>query len=445
MGINQIHTHIVKTGFHQNLFLVGKIITFCAISDNVSMGYAVSVFNQIKTPDGFMWNTIIRGIGKTSDPKQAFGYYKSMLDKGEVADNFTYSFLLKICGQLREIELGKQIHGSTLKHGWDRFVFVRNTLVHMYGLFKDVFMSRRLFEEMPKPELVAWNVMIDCYVNCGKCEEAVELFFRMERSGIEPDDATLVVVLSACSDLGALDLGKWVHSCIDFLGLSCIVATSNALLNMYAKCGDIKMARGVFNKMTKRNIVSWNSMIMGLAMHGDAEDALELFSQMIELKVEIPDEITFMGVLCACSHGGLVDEGRKYFTSMTRDYCIQPEIKHYGCMVDLLGRAGFVEEAYDLIRKIPMKCNAIVWRALLSACRVHGKLVLGEKVRRHMVELEPDHSGDYVLLSHMYASEGRWNDMMDVRTDMKSRQVQKPGPGNALIDTNHSIMLQRKH
>ncbi|OVA12197.1 Pentatricopeptide repeat [Macleaya cordata] len=439
--LKQIHSHIIQTGFSQDLFVVGKIITYCAVSDDGLMDYAVSVFEQIQNPDGFLWNTMIRGFGRTSKPEEAFEFYKRMLDNGEKADNFTYSFLLKICAEVSAVQIGKQIHCCTLKNGLDSHVFVRNTLIYMYGMFRDIETSRYLFEEIPKPDLVAWNTIIDCYVNGSHCKEALDLFLRMQQNGVEPDEATLVIVLSACSDSGALDFGMWVHSRIDHMGLNHVLPVSNSLIDMYAKCGEIEKARHIFSKMNKRNIITWNSMILGLAMHGYADEALEFFSNMQRLNLDTPNDITFLGVLCACSHRGLVDEGRKYFHSMSRDYNIRPTIKHYGCMVDLLGRAGFVEEAYQMIQSMSMKCNAIVWRALLGACRVHGHLELGEQVRKHLEELEPDHSGDYVLLANMYASEGRWNDVMRVRKAMRGRGVQKPEPGNSLINTNSTVFL----
>lgn len=402
------------------------------------MDYALSAFQEIKSPDGFLWNTMIRGFGNANRPKEALCFYKRMLEVGEAADNFTFSFLLKICGQLRAPDLGKQVHCSTLKYGLDSHVFVRNTLIHMYGMVGDIQTARHLFDETPKLDLVSWNTIIDGYVQCGQCKEALRLFLRMQRSGLKPDDATLVIVLSACANLGALDFGRWVHSHIDGTGLDQIVSVSNSLIDMYAKCGEIDRAFRVFDGMSERNVVSWNAMILGFAVHGYADNALELFSRMREWKSLVPNDVTFLGVLCACSHRGLVQEGRQYFDSMRLDYNIRPTIKHYGCMVDLLGRAGLVEDAYELIRSMPMECNAIVWRTLLGACRNHGNVRLGEQVRRHLLELEPNHSGDYVLLSNIYASAGRWNDAIEVREAMRRRGVEKPEPGNSLIDAHPS-------
>ncbi|XP_050255678.1 pentatricopeptide repeat-containing protein At2g36730-like [Quercus robur] len=440
--LKQVHAHIILTGLYQNLYVIGKIIVFCAVSEHGNMDYAVLVFDKIENPDGFLWNTMIRGFVKTNQPEKVFEFYKRMQEKGEVADNFTFSFLLKFCGQLGTVMLGKQIHCDTMKHGLESHVFVRNTLIHMYGMFKDIETAHRLFEEIPSPDLVAWNTILDCHVNCGKCREALDLFLLMLQSGVEPDEATLVVTLSACSALSLLDFGRWVHSCINHTSLGDVVSVCNSLIDMYAKCGAVEDAYKTFNKMKGKNIVSWNTIILGLATHGHTNEALAIFSKMLEEKLVKPNDVTFLGVLCACSHAGMVDDGKRYFSVMIKDYHIQPTIKHYGCMVDIMGRAGLVDEAYQLIRSMPMECNAIVWRTLLAACRVHGNVELGEKVRSHLLELEPDHSSDFVLLANMYASVGQWSEMIRVRKAMQDRRVQKPAPGNSFIGIQGSMRLK---
>ena len=437
--LKQIHARVIQLGFEQNRFVVGKVIVFCAAAEHGVMNYAVSVFEKIGDPDAFIFNTMIRGFGKANDPRKAFDYYKRMQERGLVSDSFTFSFLLKVCGQLGLVLLGRLMHCSTLKRGLNSHVFVRNTLVHMYGTFKDIEASRQLFEEIPNPELVAWNIIIDCHVSCGKFNEALEMFSRMLKFGIEPDEATFVVILSACSALGALDFGRWVHSCISNIGHGCITEVNNSLLDMYAKCGALEEAFEIFNGMNKKNTVTWNTMILGLASHGYANEALALFSNMLEQKLWAPDDITFLVVLSACSHGGMVDKGWRFFDIMKKEYHIQPTIKHYGCMVDILGRAGFVEEAYRLISNMPMQCNAIVWRTLLAACRLHGNVELGKQVRKQLLELEPDHSSDYVLLANTYASAGRWNEAMRVRKTMHKRGVQKPEPGNSVVGRHPSL------
>ncbi|XP_073007203.1 pentatricopeptide repeat-containing protein At1g59720, chloroplastic/mitochondrial-like [Typha latifolia] len=432
--LSQIHAQIISSGFEQHVYVIARLISFCCVSEVGSIDYASKAFEQLNWPDGFLWNTMIRGFGRTNRAEEAFFFFRGMRERGKTADNFTVSFLLKICGQLGAVELGKELHCCILKLGLESNVFVSNTLMHMYTLFEETDVARQVFEESPDIDLVSWNTLIDGYVNCRKYKEALRMFLRMMRDGFIPDEATLVVTLSACSELGALDFGRWVHSNIG--GGSILVQTvsvSNSLIDMYAKCGAIYIAFEVFEDIEERNIVSWNSIILGLALHGHAEKALALFDRMLlESEYEEPNNITFLGVLCACSHGGLVERGRRYF-EMMRDCSITPNIKHYGCMVDLLGRAGLVREAYELIRTMPMEGNAVVWRTLLGACRVHGELELGKLVLKHLKEVEPDHSSDYVLLSHMYASFGRWNDALQVREVMKGRGVQKPEPGNSLM------------
>ncbi|RDY09995.1 Pentatricopeptide repeat-containing protein, partial [Mucuna pruriens] len=432
--LKEMHGRIVQSGFDKNPLLVGKIIEFCAVSGHGDINYAVQVFDRIDKPDAFMWNTMIRGFGKTRKPEKAVSLYRRMQGKGDVAnDNFTFSFFLKIIGGLGSVILGKQLHCSILKLGLETHTHVRNSLLHMYGMVKDIETAHHLFEEIPNADLVAWNSIIDCHVHCRNYKEALHLLTRMLHSGMQPDDATLVVTLSACGAIGALDFGRQIHSLIQHTMFGESTSVSNSLIDMYAKCGAVEEAYHIFSNMKGKNVISWNVMILGLASHGNGQEALALFTKMLQQNVERPNDVTFLGVLSACSHGGLVDESRQYIDIMGRDYNIQPTIKHYGCMVDLLGRAGLVEDAYKLIKTMPVECNAIVWRTLLAACRLHGYVELGEKVRKHLLELEPDHSSDYVLLANMYASTGQWNEMSKERRSMQQRRVQKPEPGNSFI------------
>ncbi|XP_020571004.1 pentatricopeptide repeat-containing protein At4g21065-like [Phalaenopsis equestris] len=433
--LSQIHALIIRSGFAQHVFVVGRLISFCAVSEFGSMKHANDVFEDINFPDAFICNTMIRGFVRTGSEVEAIDCFKRMRRDGKQADNFTFSFLLKLCGQLFMVELGKQVHCSLLKDGYEVHTFVRNTLIHMYGMFRNLAAARHLFDEMPVKDLVSWNALIDGLVHCMQYKEALRMFVRMQESGIAPDAATFVVVLSSCAEFGELGFGQRVHSKISTCVLDEFISVSNSLIDMYSKCGAIDLAVLVFQRMKERNTVSWNSMILGLAMHGRAREALQLFEELQLTEFGEPNGITFLGVLCACSHGGLLEEGRRYFHCMRRDYGIDPSVQHYGCMVDLLGRTGLLGEAYEVIRSMPTGGNAVMWRTLLGACRVHGDLEMGESVRKHLIELEPDHSSDFVLLSHMYAMVGRWNDVLNVREDMLGVGVQKPQPGNSFIDS----------
>ncbi|KAF4360231.1 hypothetical protein G4B88_016220 [Cannabis sativa] len=439
--LNQIHGRIIRAGFQQDLFVMGKIVEFCSVGQGRDLDYALLVLDCVENPDGFLWNTMIRGFGKTNQPQRAFEFYKIMQEKGGKVDSFTCAFLVKVSEQLGSDILSKQIHCSCLKHGLDSHVFVRNTLIHMYGMFRDIQNAVKLFDEMSSPDLVSWNTVLDSYVYCEKHKEGLEHLLRMLKSGTQPDEATFVVTLSACSALGALDFGRWIHSYIKRTGFRDITSVSNSLVHMYSKCGAVEEAYETFNNMMmkRRNLISWNTMILALANHGHVDKALSLFSEMLE--VERPDNVSFLGVLSACSHGRLVSEGRKYFDIMTKDYNIKPTMKHYGCMVDILGRAGLLEEAYQFIISMPIECNAIIWRTLLAACRTHGDVKLGKEVRKHLLRLDPDHSSDYVLLANMYASAGEWNRVISVRNSMKDRHVKKPEPGNSFIEDSSSLTV----
>lgn len=431
--IEQFHAHLVKNGFFQNLFVVGKLIVFCAVSNECCMDYAVSVFEKIENPDGFLWNSMIRGFSNMNQVDKVFCYYKMMLENGEKVDNFTLSFLVKASGQSGSVLLGKQVHCSVVKHGLECHVFVRNTLIHMYGMLKNLWVARQLFDEMHELSLVGWNTIIDCHVCCGEHKEALELFSRMQDASVKPDNATLAVVLSACAALGELELGKWVHSIIDQSLFVKDVCLANSLIHMYTRCGEIREAQRIFNRMNDKNIVTWNTAILGLAAHGHVHEALRLFSLLMNEKLASPDDITFLGVLTACSHGGMIEEGRRYFNTMTNKYHMKPTIKHYGCMVDMLSRAGLITEAYDLVHNMPMKCNAIIWRTILASCHTHGNIKLAKKVRRHLLEVEPDHSSDYVLLANTYASLEDWYQVSKVRRSMVANKVKKASPGNSFI------------
>ncbi|WOL02097.1 hypothetical protein Cni_G10816 [Canna indica] len=440
--LNQVHASIIRTGFEQHVFVVGRLITFCSVSEHKGcMDYAPAVFEQLKWPDGFLWNTMIRGYGKANRASEAFLFYRRMREKGKAADSFTFSSLLRICGQLSAVRLGEQVHCSLLKFGLDSHVYVSNTLIHMYAVFCDMNTARKVFDESPEKDIVSWNTLITGYAHCGLFHEGLKRLLGMLKSSYTPDEATWVVILSACAGLGALDFGRWVHSNIGRSMLDRSLSVNNSLIDMYAKCGAIDKAVEVFENMTERNTVSWNSMILGLAVHGHAKEAVSLFERMQQSELGEPNDITFLGVLCACSHGGLVEAGQRYFDSMRRDYNICPTIRHYGCLVDILGRAGLLREAYEVIIGMPIECNGVVWRTLLGACRVHGDLELGKIVQKHLEEMEPDHSGDYMLLSHIYAKAGHWDDVLKVREAMRERRVQKPEPGNSAVDMVGSCSL----
>ncbi|MCD7449710.1 hypothetical protein HAX54_001139 [Datura stramonium] len=522
--LKHIHARLIRTGFDQNNYLLNLLLKFTLNNFN-NPNYAKLVFNQSQEPNIFLYNTMIRGLVSNDCFHQAIDFFHSMREEGFLPNNFTFPFLLKSCARLSEFELGVKAHGLVVKAGFDYDVFVKTGLVCFYarcGFLED---AHQVFDDIPEKNVVSWTAIMTGYIDFGKFEEAIDLFRRSLEMGLSPDSFTLVRVLSACSRVGDVGAGEWIHGYAVEMGMGRNVFVNTALVDMYAKCGNMAKAREVFDEMVEKDVVSWSAMIQGYAANGLPKDALELFYRMqrenirpdcysmvgvlsacarlgalevgewasklmdmneffsnavlgtalidmyakcgrmlsaweifkqMKVKDRVirnavisglamhghvksafccfgqveklgikPDGNTFMGLLCACTHAGLVDDGRKYFQSMTHLYALEPMIEHYGCMVDLLGRAGLLDEALSLIGNMPMKANAVIWGALLSGCRLHRDTKLAEHVLKQLIELEPWNSGNYVLLSNIYASNNKWDDSEKIRSCMNERRMQK--------------------
>ena len=361
-----------------------------------------------------------------------------MLGYGVLPNKFTYPFVLKACAGLGSLNLGKSVHGSVVKFGFDDDVHVQNTTVHMYCCCNGgINYAQKVFDEMPKLDSVSWSAMIGGYVRLGWSSDAIGLFRKMQMVGVRPDEITMVLVLSACTDLGAFELGKWVESYIEKEGVQKNVELCNALIDMFAKCGDVDKALKLFRDMSGRTIVTWTSVIVGLAMHGRGLEAVSLFEEMIGTGVA-PDDVAFIGLLSACSHSGLVENGRKYFDLMIKRFKIVPKIEHYGCMVDIFCRAGLVKEALEFVQNMHIEPNPIVLRTLISACRAHGELKLGESITKQLIRNEPMHESNYVLLSNIYAKMSHWEKKTKIRELMDKRGMKKI-PGSTMIELDNKI------
>ncbi|KAL4192015.1 hypothetical protein AMTRI_Chr06g191900 [Amborella trichopoda] len=434
--LKQIHAHIIKNPPPNTRILLNKLIqTSCSLTH---IDFARKVFDQIPEPTVFLYNTMIRAYASNNSRKEGILLYLELLHKGPNPDDFTFPFLLKACESL---SLGKQIHGQILKTSVSSSdVYSQTSLVTFYLGIGELELARKVFNKMPERNVVSWTAMTTGYVQAKRFDEALGLFHEMQVGEVEPNGVTLVNVLCACAHLGAVEMGKWVHGYIDrnMNRIDFNAALGTALLDMYVKCGYIKKALRVFEDMDdKRSAFMWNAMIGGLAIHGLGEKALELFSLMLASDLK-PDDITFIGLLCACTHSGLVDKGKEYFYAMEIDYGIVPSIKHYGCLVDLLGRSGHLNEAYKTVKKMPMKPNGAVWGALLNACHAHSNVELAEIVMEHLIELEPLNDGNYVLMSNIYAASCRWDDVAKVRRFMKDRGIEKT-PGCSSIEVNNVV------
>lgn len=380
---------------------------------------------------------MIRGYAESENPRPALELYRIMRMSSVKPDTHTFPFVLKAVAKLADVEDGEKIHSVVLRNGFESLVFVQNALLHFYACCEHAECAHQVFVLMPQKDLVAWNTVINGFACNGRPNEALVLFRDMGFEGVELDGFTMVGLLSACGELGALALGRRAHVYMLKVGLCSNLIASNALLDLYAKCGSIMEAKLVFSEMEERSVVSWTSLVVGLAVNGLGKEALELFKDLVREGL-VPTQITFVGVLYACSHCGMVDEGFGYFRKMKEEYGIEPRIEHYGCMIDLLGRAGLVEKAYEYIQTMPLQPNAVIWRTLLGACTIRGHLVLGELARTQLHQLEPGHSGDDVLLSNLYASENRWSDVQKVRRAMVNQHVRKT-PGFSLVELRNRV------
>lgn len=354
---------------------------------------------------------------------------------GALPGKHTFPFLLKACSNSKSFFACKQVHTHVLKFGLGSDLHVVNGLVRGYCLSGDLFDARYLFDGMTERSLGLWTTMVCGYAQNFCSNEALALFNEMIVEGFEPNDATLASVLSACARSGCLQLGEKIHEVMKVKGVQVGVILGTALIYMYAKNGAIAMARKLFDEMNERNIVTWNAMICGMAAHGHVEDALSLFEKLKKKQVVVPNDVTFIGVLSACCHAGLLDVGCEIFNSMKTVYGIEPKIEHYGCLVDLLGRGGKLLEAEELIKGMPWKADEVILGALLAASKNNGNTKVAERVVKEILILEPHSHGVHVALSNMYAEAGRWQEVLRLRKVMKEERLKK-APGWSLFALN---------
>lgn len=421
-------------GLGFDLFLATKLVNFYSVCD--SLRNARLLFDRIPKSNLFLWNVLIRGYAWNGPYEAAISLYHQMLEYGLAPDNFTFPFVLKACSALSAIEEGRNIHEHAIRTGWETDVFVGAALIDMYAKCGCVGNAREVFDKIEERDAVLWNSMLAAYSQNGHPDESLALCSEMALAGLRPTEATLVTVISASADIAALPLGKELHGFSWRHGFEFNDKVKTALVDMYAKCGSVKVARNLFERLKEKRVVSWNAIITGYAMHGHATEALDLFEEMKERS--LPDHITFVGVLAACSHGGLLDEGRTFFESMVRDYRIVPTIQHYTCMVDLLGHCGRLDEAYNLIMQMRAMPDSGVWGALLNSCKIHGNVELGEVALEKLIDLDPDDSGNYVILSNIYAQAGKWEGVARLRKLMIDRGIKK-GTAYSWIEVKNKV------
>ncbi|KAJ9152340.1 hypothetical protein P3X46_025914 [Hevea brasiliensis] len=434
----QAHAQILKWGFFSNSFCASNLLATCALPDWGSMDYASSIFQQIEEPGTFEFNTMIKGYAKDFNMEKSLFVYCEMLEKGVHSDNFTFPSLLKACAWLKAIKEGMQIHGHIFKIGLESDLYVQNSLINMYGKCGKIQLSSAVFEQVDLKDVASWSAIIAVHTSFGMWCESLKLFKEMghDRS-CRPEESLYVSMLSACSHLGALDFGRCLHGILlrNISELNLTVQTS--LTDMYINCGCIEKGLCLFQRMIKKNKFSYSVMISGLAMHGCSKEALEFFSEMLEEGLE-PDDVIYVGVLSACSRAGLVEEGLQCFNRMKFEHGIEPTIQHYCCIVDLMGRAGMLNEALEFIRTMPIDPNDIVWRSLLSACKAHHNLKIGEIATKSSVPLILHNPSDLLILSHMYARAKKWEDSAMVRTELACQHLHQT-PGFSLVEVKRKI------
>ncbi|KAG6652205.1 putative pentatricopeptide repeat-containing protein At3g08820 [Carya illinoinensis] len=445
--VKQIHAHVVKLGFLGDSFVCNGLLAVYAkgIKD---LGAARKVFDEM--PDKSVvccWTSLLAGYAQSGQTDEVLRFYLMMVQLNLQPEKDTLVSILSACSNLEIVDIEKWVLSLTET---DKRADSKNSareavntvLMYLFGKWGKLEKSREIFDKIvdtAKRSVLPWNAMIGAYVQNGCPMEALSIFRKMvEDSSCKPNHVTMVSVLSACAQIGDLDLGKWVHEYMKSEGTKGIIGSNKilatAFIDMYSKCGSLERAKEVFDQMSSQDVVSFNAMIMGLAVNGEGEEALRLFFRMQEFGVQ-PNAVTFLGVLYACCHSGLLEKGRQIFLDMTSNFSISPQLEHYACYIDLLARVGYVEEALKVVFSMPFEPNKFVWCALLGGCLLHFKVDLARYVSRRLVEVDPGNSAGYVMLANAFAVDRRWGDVSALRLVMREKGVKKQ-PGRSWISIN---------
>ena len=427
----QMHGMCIKFGLGRDIF------AGCSLCDMYAkcgfLESATKVFSHIDRPDLVSWNAMISGFAKIGDANEAVSFFAQMRMTRLKPNDVTFLSLLSACENPSTVCQGRQIHSCITKTGFDSVVTVCNALLSMYAKCSTLPDAYKVFEYiMSNADLVSWNAILTACVHHNEAEDVFGLFKLMIFSQMRPDHVTLSNVVAACAMVASLEVGDQIHSFLMKSGLVLNVSIINGLIDMYTKCGALKTARKLFSLMEKSNVVSWSSLIVGYAQYGDGKEALELFRLMNKFGIK-PNEVTFVGVLTACSHIGLVEEGRRIYRAMESEHGIGPTREHCTCMVDLLARAGHLNEAEDFIKQMAFEPDVVVWKTLLAACRTRGNLDIGKRAAENIIKIDPSNSAAHVLLCSIHASSGSWEDVARLRSLMKERGVRK-APGQSWIE-----------
>ncbi|KAK3130046.1 hypothetical protein QOZ80_6BG0488200 [Eleusine coracana subsp. coracana] len=426
----QLHAHLLTSGRLASLAdaLLRRLISLP--SPHLHLPHAHRLLLSLPPPPLDLFNLILPPLVASNDPTAATDLFIALRREGLRPDAHTLPHVLKALARLApgSLPLVASTHADAVKSGLaSAVVYVPNALMAAYSACRQLARAAQVFDEMSRRTVVSWNTALTACADNDRHDRCVGLFAEMVEAGFEPDQTTFVVMLSAAAELGNLALGKWAHGQVVARRLDMTLQLGTAAVNMYAKCGSVSYAKRLFERMTARNVWTWSAMIVGYSQNGMAWEALELFERMKRASVA-PNYVTFLGLLSACSHAGLVDEGRRFFHEMQHAYGIKPMMTHYSAMVDVLGRNGRLQEAYDFVMDMPVKADPVVWRTLLSACQLHTSkdcIDIVDKVQSRLLELEPRRSGNYVIVANIYSDIGSWDKAAKARRVMREVGMKK--------------------
>ncbi|CAL0319215.1 unnamed protein product [Lupinus luteus] len=435
----QIHGVCAKSNFERVLVVGNSIIDMYSKCDRVSE--AARMFNAMPVRNLISWNSMIAAYSHERNGEEALTLFRQMQEKGEVPDDYTYSSTLKACSCLGAIGEGTQIHASLLRQGFPYLAqsTVAGALVDLYVKCSRVGKARKVFDRIEQKNVISWTTLILGYAEEYNLPEAMDLFQQLRESRHKVDGFVLSSLVGVFADLALVHQGKQMHAYTIKVPYGLDISVVNSVLDMYMKCGLTDQADALFREMRVRNVVSWTVMITGYGKHGIGKKAVELFNEMKVDGIE-PDSVTYLAVLTACSHSGLIKEGQQYLSSLCSNQQIKPQVEHYACIVDLLGRAGRIKEAKDLIEKMPLKPNVGIWQTLLSACRKHGDVEMGKQVGEMLLRLDGKNPVNYVMLSNIYADAGHWKESEQIRESVKRKGLKKEA-GRSWVEIDKEIHI----
>ncbi|TXG62805.1 hypothetical protein EZV62_009799 [Acer yangbiense] len=431
----QVHGCVIRGGLEANAYVQSALVSMYVKCRDLNSGRRLLL--NMSVDDVVSWNSMIVGCVRQGFEDEALSFFKQMHAREMKIDAFTYPSVLNCFTSNMDMKNAKSVHCLIIKTGFEAYKLVNNALVDMYAKRGSLGCAFTVFNHMQDKDVISWTSLVTGCAHNGSCEEALKYFCDMRIAGICPDQIVVASILSACAELTLLELGRQVHATSLKFGLGSSLSVGNSLVMMYAKCGSIEDANRVFDSMQVRDVITWTALIVGYAKNGRGKDSLQFYDQMLASGTK-PDSITFIGLLFACSHAGLVENARHYIESMNKVYGIQTGPEHYACMIDLLGRLGKLVEAKELLDQMVVEPDATVWKAFLASCRVHGNLELGERAAKNLFELEPKNAMPYVLLSNMYSAAGKWDAAASIRKLMKSRGISKE-PGCSWIELNSQV------